>query len=669
MIHQYPYAETSRLALGFFMAGLLVPLARAQTDVAQLPLEQLMQMEVRTASRYLQPALEAPAAVSVVTAEDIRTFGYRNLAEILASMRGLYLSYDRSYHYLGMRGFSTPGDYNTRVLLLVDGVRFNDNLYDQAPIGTDFPIDIDLIERVEFVPGPSAAVYGANAFFGVLNIITREGQHLKGAQVSTELGSHGYAKLRWTVGTVDEHGGDWLLSASRATARGDDLYFPSFDTASQNHGWAQGLDYDRSTTLFAKMRRDGVTLSLSHGERTKGLPTAAFSQVFNDPRSRVADSSTRLSAEYAGQVRPALHFTARIQGGRYHYVGDYVYDYPPVTANRDIGSGRWIGSELQWVSTALQRHKISWGVDYRRDLDITQRNMDLGSDARYLDKSSTGDVLGIYLQDEVALRSDLVLHAGLRWGKHSDSKGSLHPRLGLVYLVGPATALKLLYGTAYRPPNAYERDYRVDTPGGTVSTTSLRSERIRTTEMVLEHAPSAATRMLITVFKSEVSHLLALGDAPQADRLTFSNAAGAGVYGMEAEMERRLGTDSRFRLAYSWQRARDTATREALANSSRYLLKAQWSSAIGDTNAVPWARGRYGVEAIGIGPRRTLASRLPAHAVTNLTYVTRVAGTEVSVGVYNLFDKRYAGPASFEIREDSIAQDGRTYRLKLTYAF
>ncbi len=68
-------------------------------------------------------------------------------------MRGLYVSYDRAYHYLGTRGFATPGDYNTRVLLLVNGVRLNDNLYDQANIGTDFPIDLDLIERVEFVSG------------------------------------------------------------------------------------------------------------------------------------------------------------------------------------------------------------------------------------------------------------------------------------------------------------------------------------------------------------------------------------------------------------------------------------------------------------------------------------------------------------------------------------
>lgn len=662
-----------RLArLAAVVAAVFSALAVHAQDLAnEMSLEQLMQLEVTTASRYTQTALEAPAAVSVVTSEDIRTFGYRNLADVLASMRGLYLSYDRTYHYLGVRGFSTPGDYNTRVLLLVDGVRFNDNLYDQAQIGSDFPIDIDLVERVEFVPGPSAAVYGANAFFGVLNVITREGKQLSGSRVSTEVGSGGYAKLRWSLGRSDSYGGDWLLAASRSSAKGSDLYFPAFDTPEQNNGVARGLDYDRSTNLFVKMRNGGLTLSLTHGERVKGMPTAAFSQVFNDRHSRAADSSTRASAEFAGKWSPVLHFVARVHGGRYQYVGDYVYDYPPVTVNRDTGSGRWIGSELQWVSTAFQRHKISFGLDYRRDIRIAQKNFDLDSEVQHLNTSSRGDVAGIYAQDEFAIRSDLALHAGLRWGKHSRSEGSLHPRLGLVYLVTPSTAVKLLYGTAYRPPNAYERDYRVDAPGGTVDTVGLRSERVRTSEIVVEHVPSNASRMLFTVFRTNVTNLISLGDAPQSDRLTFSSSNGAGVYGVETEIEQQMGKDSRARIAYSWQRARDEVTRQTLANSSRHILKAQWSTAIatGGADAVRWTQGRLGAEAIAVGRRDTLTSQLPPHAVFNLTYSTRVAGADVSAGIYNLFNRRFADPASYEIRGDSIAQDGRAYRLKLSYAF
>lgn len=664
--HRVPWSQPAALAA--LCAWTLQ--AAAQTDIASLPLEQLMQMEVTTASRYAQTALEAPAVVSVVTAEDIRLFGYRTLAEVLGSMRGLYASYDRSYHYLGTRGFATPGDYNTRVLLLVNGVRFNDNLYDQAPIGTDFPLDLDLVERVEFVPGPGSAVYGANAFFGVVNVITRDGRQLPGPQVSIEAGSNGSAKARFSLGTVDAQGRDWLVAVTRATARGADQYFSAFDAPETHHGVAQRLDFDRSTQLFARMHQEGLTLTLAHGERTKGTPTAAFSQAFNDPRSRYIDTNTRVAAEYTQQVQPSLAFTGRLHAGRYRFVGDYAYDYPPLTLNRDVGVGQWWGTEWQWVSTALARHKLAWGVDYRRDTRIEQLNFDLAPSVTYLDARRSGDALGVYFQDEFALAPTLTLHTGLRWGKQSGSAGSVHPRLGLVYWWNPSTALKLLHGTAYRPPNAYERDYHVDLPGGIVHTTALRPEKVRTTELAIEHAPTGATRMLFTAFRSQVSDLLSLGDASLPDRLTFSNARSVRVHGMEAEVEQRWQGGSRLRVVYGWQNARDAAAPEPLTNSPRHLLKLQWADTLALAAEGPGRPGHYAVEAIGVGARRTLAgARLPAYLLTNLIYTKRLGDVEVSLGLYNLFNRQHAEPASYEIREDAIRQDGRTYRLKLTYAF
>lgn len=644
--------------------------ANAQADMVDLPLEQLMQMQVTTASRYAQTALEAPATVSVVTAEDIRLFGHRSLADVLASMRGLYVSYDRAYHYLGTRGFATPGDYNTRVLLLVNGVRFNDNIYDQASIGTDFPIDLDLIDRVEFVSGPGSAVYGANAFFGVINVITRDGHQLAGPQVAVEAGNHASTKARLSVGTVDAYGGDWLVAATRTTSRGADLYFPAYDAPESNGGMAQRLDYDRSTQLFARMRREGLALTLAHGERHKGVPTAAFSQVFNDPRSKFIDQSTRLVAEYAAQVSPTLAFTGRAHAGRYQYVGDYVYDYPPLTLNRDVGTGQWWGADLQWMSTALARHKLVWGLDYRRDTRITQTNADLEPAVEYLNAHRKGDVAGIYVQDEFALRPNLTLHTGLRWGKQTGSSGTLSPRLGLVYWWDPSTAIKLLHGTAYRPPNAYERDYRVDLPGGVVDSPHVRSERVRTTELTLERAPIGAMRYLLTAFHSEVRDLISLTAAGSTDRFVLDNTRSVKVHGVEAELEQRWQASQRLRLVYGWQKARDSSLDGTLSNSPRHLLKVQWSDAVSASPTSAWGRGRYAIEAIGVGPRNTsLGTRLPGRILTHVNYSTRISQMDVSLGVYNLFNQHYSDPTSLEIRETALRQDGRTFRVKLTYTF
>ncbi len=145
------------------------------------------------------------------------------------------------------------------------------------------------------------------------------------------------------------------------------------------------------------------------------------------------------------------------------------------------------------MSTALARHKLVWGLDYRRDTRITQTNADLDPPAEYLNARRTGDVAGGVCTRRVcpATQPDAAHRPAL--GKQTGSSGTLNPRLGLVYWWSPVTAIKLLHGTAYRPPNAYERDYRVDMPGGIVDSQHVRSERVRTTELALEHAPSGGT--------------------------------------------------------------------------------------------------------------------------------------------------------------------------------
>jgi len=145
---------------------------------------------VYSASKYEQKVTEAPSKVSIVTAEEIQRYGYQTLADILRSLPGFYTTYDRNYDYIGVRGFGIPGDYDTRLLLLVDGHRINDNVYDSLYSDRGFILDVDLIDRVELVRGPSSSLYGSSAFFGIVNVITKKGRDLNGTEVSAAAGSH-----------------------------------------------------------------------------------------------------------------------------------------------------------------------------------------------------------------------------------------------------------------------------------------------------------------------------------------------------------------------------------------------------------------------------------------------------------------------------------------------
>src|SRR6185503_8058386 len=172
----------NRTALFIFIAILAVASsAAAQTSLSDLTLDELMKLDsgqVFGASGRLQPATEAPASISFITAEEIRRYGYRTLADILRSIRGMYVTDDRNFSLLGAQGFAKPGDYNSRILLLVNGHRVNDNVFGQAEIGTEFGLDPAMFERVEIIRGPASSLYGDSAFFAVVNVITRSGASL-----------------------------------------------------------------------------------------------------------------------------------------------------------------------------------------------------------------------------------------------------------------------------------------------------------------------------------------------------------------------------------------------------------------------------------------------------------------------------------------------------------
>jgi outer membrane receptor for ferrienterochelin and colicin len=171
-----------------------------KSNLAVMDLEQLMKIEVVfAASKRAQQTRDVPSFVSVVTSAEIKEHGYRTLADVLKTLPSFYIANDRNYSYVGVRGFERPGDYSSRVLLLLNGLRTNDNIYNQAYIGEEFSVDVDLVDRIEVIRGPSAAIYGSNAFFAVINVVTKRGASLKGAELTTSAASFGtYGAARAT---------------------------------------------------------------------------------------------------------------------------------------------------------------------------------------------------------------------------------------------------------------------------------------------------------------------------------------------------------------------------------------------------------------------------------------------------------------------------------------
>jgi iron complex outermembrane receptor protein len=200
----------SRLALLVGAALLLAPPcwpdnedpADQSTDLNALTLEQLMQVKVEGAALHPQTLQEAPASVTIVTAEDIRKYGYRTLGEALAAVRGFYVSNDRTYTSVGVRGFDLPGDYDSELLVMVNGHNMTDHIFDfMLFFGNDFPIDMNLIKQIEIIRGPSSALYGSNAMFATINIVTKSPEEAGPLTLTADAGSFG-DKTAQIAGTV-----------------------------------------------------------------------------------------------------------------------------------------------------------------------------------------------------------------------------------------------------------------------------------------------------------------------------------------------------------------------------------------------------------------------------------------------------------------------------------
>jgi iron complex outermembrane receptor protein len=631
-------------------------------DLASMPLEALMQVKVSTATLFSQSVADAPAAVVVLTAKDIRAFGWRTLADALGSLPGLYTTYDRTYSYLGARGFQRPGDYNSRFLLLIDGMRVNDAVYDQASIGDDFPLDMDLVERIEYVPGPGSAIYGSNALFGVINVVTKNGSDIDGTQVAASVGSFGEKRARATYGWHGDRGADLMLSATAYGRNGQDLYYPEFDTPAQNRGVAQNLDYDRAQYLFAKFAYQGFKISAGYGNRTKGVPTASYQAVFNTPQS-TRDTHSFIDATYSHAVTNGLEIASQVYWERYDYTDIGLFGAPPVR-NVDGDKAIWYGADVHATLSSIARNKLVVGLSFMRDAARDQYNYNTDPYQEILNDRRSSNSAGVYAEDEIRLPWHVTLNAGMRVDRDSTAGTNVSPRLALNFRPTNAGTFKLLYGRAYRAPNAYERYYSLSGPGGQLGNPSLRPEHITTTEFVYDRALGENAHATVSVFHYDMRDLIT--ETPNASGVfMFQNVERARAHGVEIAYEQNIASVAKIRASYTWQLARDSATGAVLQNSPRHLGKLNVLIPLFHDTA------RLGAEMRCESARVAEIGSAAGYCLGNMTIGSDrlVPHADVSFSVYNVTDKRYADPAGPNFTQNVIPQQSRTFLLKLVYGF
>ena len=631
---------------------------QASVDLTDLDLTNLINVTISTASKFEQKATEAPASTTVITSEDFKRYGWRTLGDALRTVPGFYVSYDRNYQFLGVRGVNL-GDFNSRILLLVDGHRINNDLTDGAFIDTAFILDVDLIDHVEIVRGPGSVLYGDNAFFGVINVITRRANQINGAEVAGSYGSFNAYQGRATFGRVFSNSLELVLSGSAYGSDGpENLFYPQFNTPAQNNGVAHNLDDDLFRSGFGSLRYKDFTLEGAFIEREKGNPTAQFGTTFNDPHLRTTDDRGYVSLSYTHSFQDVVDLMAQVYYDRTSFE---ITQPQGADIFKEEQEGDWWGTEVQLTKKLFDKHVITVGAEYRDDFNQHRLLFQEGTGEVFADVNRTRQNYGIYAQGDFAILTNLHFNAGVRYDQYGDFDPSVDPRLALIYNPLPKSTIKAIYGTAFRAPNFLELSDPIFPDIG--------PEKITTYELVYEQEIGRNMKASLTGFYNQMDHLIFLQNG------SFTNFD-ADARGAELALEGVWPNGIRTRAGYTFQDTRNRSTDVTLADSPQHL---------GTLNlSVPLYQEKLfaGLEFQYVSSRSTIhispitGEDVPGrdaggYGVVNFTLFSQnlLKNLEFSGSVYNLLDTHYSDPATRFHHQDLIPQDGRTFRVKLTYRF
>jgi outer membrane receptor for ferrienterochelin and colicins len=641
--------------------ALAAPAAGQQRhDLTGLSLEELMTVEVDTvygASRYQQRIQDAPASVTVVTREEIAAYGYRSIADALRAVAGFYVSADRNDSFIGVSGLARSGEESGHVLLLLDGHRMNDNVRDLAVVGRAFPVDMDLVDRIEIIRGPSASVYGASASLGVVNIVTRRGADA-GTAATVEAGNLGNIGGSVSVGTRTDGGLDVLLSASaRQGAEEGSLSFGSAAAANGSSRIAVDSNADRDRRFYAAAAFGGFRVRGLYSVQKEDGPAAQTAE--ETLPTATFGSRGLIDIQYERTLRAGA-LTGRAYYDRYRSVVDTNASGAVTTTPDEVrASGDWWGTEMRLITPPGHAHRISAGAEYVRH---ERRERTAVGNARLPDGFTAAQngscQWSLDLQDQWRLAPRLAVNASVRYDGDSRYSGTLSPRVAVMFDVRPGTTVKGVFGRLHRMPSTAEQ--YGETPTQSTSDSRLSTEDLDAAQLLLDQRVGSRVRVAGGVSISRATNRI--GRAADASSVSgvFENLGGVTAKSVDLTVEARTrpNTAPVARLSYSGQWA------DSVGTAPHHLLS------LTGLAPIPIVAARAGLEFLYMSERGTLqGTGLPAFVLVNLN-VTRanlLRGLDVSFGVRNLIGTTYA--LASDTRSGVLYREGRAVSVKLAYRF
>jgi outer membrane receptor for ferrienterochelin and colicins len=578
----------------FTLVWTAVVYAAPQSEEEELALAYGDKSFVSIATGSRQPIARAPSVATVVTAEDIAAIGATDLDEVLETVPGLHvarspLGYNPIYT---IRGIYTQ--YNPQVLMLINGIPITGVTFgDRSIVWGGMPVGN--IARIEVIRGPGSALYGADAFSGVINIITKTAADVDGTQLGLRAGSFN-SRDAWV-----QHGGTW----GRFDVSG-------YLRAGHTDGQRQIIATDAQSTIdtltgtFASLApgpvnlgenaidgridlsRDKWRLHAGYLQRSNVGTGAGIASALDPTGSNFGERVNTDLTYQDTNFAPDLDVTAQAS---YFYITEQskLTLYPPGSQgfnNGIIGNpDKWerhLHFNLSAAYTGLQSHKLRVGAGTQDD-DLYRtsetNNFSLGPQGGnppvievtpFLTPHSRR-VNFVYAQDEWAFTKDWYLTAGVRQDHYSDFGNTTNPRLALVWETAYNLTSKLLYGRAFRPPSFSEL-YNTTNPV-LIGNPNLKPETNQSTELAFVWQATTTLQANLNLFHYLWKDIL----RPDSSNIV-QNAGNQHGDGFETELVWDANQSLRLSGNYAQQRSIDEATNQDAGNAPRHHVyaRADW---------------------------------------------------------------------------------------------
>ena len=609
---------------------------------------------VVTASRSEHSLADAPASVSVITAEQIKARGAGNLLEALRGVPGLSLN---GRQVGGRKTLSIRGAEDRHTLVLIDGRRISST--DDTIGHSDYQygwVAMEQIERIEVVRGPMSALYGSEAVGGVINIITRKGgqQWHGGASVRGELGEGPAGDGHQMSASASGPLGEWF---DLALGVEDRRRAPTPRPENKATSDIEGQDRQSGNLRLGFTPSEGQRLQLDmlrseetrrrHEQNTR-LPARPYYLDTYDLQRR--QDALTWQADWS-----LLRSELRYSEAEFEVNNKRSNNIAPTRPQR-LEDRVWDGN----LAFALgDSHSLTLGAE-RREEFLENAGLTGGSDSA-LHKA-------LYVQDEIALADDWALTLGTRLDHHAIFGSESSPRAYLVWRASPELTIKGGYGEAFRAPTLKQISPNyvgAEGPHTFLGNADIQPETSRSWEIGADWRDEQSA-YTATLFRSEIKDLIyynLLRRVGPRSIYQYDNISEARIDGLEVALRRALGGGFSLASSMTWLDARDRDSDDKLTGRPEFSA----------TPSLAWQQGAWGAELewqyISQQTLQNAAGQLkraPAYSLVNLSGSYRVdEHLTLRAGLNNAGDLRLEDKSELF----GYVEDGRTLWLGLEASF